>query len=239
MRKCLSAQITKNTDRQALEMINNHFNHKISMKKITKIALASTMFAASISAGSQALAKTEGSYLGIDLLSAKAQHQYANSGSASPYKKFDNSTTGFGLNYKYAFNFNNFFIAPSAFYEKLGTKAVDSDRDNVAINSRYGAKLDFGYDFTDEIALYATAGIASVNYKVDWKSTSEGVSGNKVAPIIGFGASYYPHKNVALSLEYNYQSLDIPTPNFNTPNLKINEAQTKISAVKFGVAYHF
>lgn len=208
------------------------------MKKI-KNALVSTLFVASVCAGSQALAKTEGNYVGIDLLRVKAQHQYANSGTDSPYAKFSDSATGFGINYKYAINFDGFFIAPGAFYEKLGTKAIDSDKDNISLNHRYGAKIDFGYDFADNFALYFSGGLASVNYKVDWKSSNESTSGNKVAPMVGVGAAYYPHKNLALTLEYNFQRVVLSTPNFDTVPLKINEAKTDIGTVKIGAAYHF
>ena len=206
------------------------------MKKNLQKILATTVAIASVSLASQAFAKTEGSYVGVDVLRVNSTHQYAQSGRiASNYPKFEDSAIGFGINYKYAINFNNFFIAPNAFYEKLGTKASDKDRDTVSINSRYGAKLDLGYDISDEFAIYLTGGVASVGYNVDWKSIDQKKSGDKVAGIFGVGANYYPHKNISLNVEYNFQSLDVATPSFGG----INQAKTDISTVKIGAAYHF
>jgi len=205
------------------------------MKKIKNV-LSLTLLATTICYGSQAFAKTQGSYIGIDLLQTKSSHEYSRNGTtASNYREFDDSSIGYGLNYKYAFNFNDFFFAPSLFIEKLGTEAADQDRDTISINERYGAKIDFGYDFTDQFALYLTAGLANASYKVDWKSIEKKKSGNELGFLGGIGAAYYPHKNIAITLEYNMQGLEISTPNSDG----INQADTRIRTIKIGAAYHF
>ena len=207
------------------------------MKKNLIVTTIATTF---VFMASQAIAKTEGSYVGVDLLSVNSSHQYAQSNViASNFDKFNNTATGFGLNYKYAFNANKIFFAPNAFYEKLGTKADSINKlgnTSLSVESRYGVKFDFGYDVSDNFALYVTGGLANVNYSVDWKiATGQKKSGGKIGGIIGLGANYYPHQNVAISLEYNFQKLDLATPD----NGGINQAKTEISAVKIGAAYHF
>ncbi len=210
------------------------------MKKNLQKILAATVALTSISLASQALAKTEGSYVGVNLSRVNSSHQYERSGvTASNFAKFDNSATGFGVNYKYAISLNNFFLAPGIFYEKLGTKADsigDEGDTSISVNSRYGAKLDFGYDIADNFAMYLTGGLANVSYKVDWADvTGQKKSGNKVGAILGIGANYYPHKNISLNLEYNFQTLDLATPD----NGGVNQAKTDISTIQIGAAYHF
>jgi hypothetical protein len=90
-----------------------------------KLLIISSLIA-SLTAAS-ANAKTEGSYLGIDLL--KTNTQVKGTGIGEDYgvgwfnTKAKDSSIGFGLNYKYAINMNNFFIAPGLFYESIGTEA--------------------------------------------------------------------------------------------------------------------
>lgn len=206
------------------------------MKKFTRIALTSIIFIASASVESQALAKTEGSYLGFNVLGTKSSHKYGKSGIASSaYPEFSDSALGFGLDYKYAFNFNNFFLAPNIFVEHLGTEAVDRDQDTVSINNRYGAKLDFGYDIADSVALYLSAGVANTSYDVDWKSINQKKSSRDAGFVAGLGILFHPSKDVSINLEYNTQKLIVSTPDFGG----INEAETRIDVAKVGVAYHF
>ncbi len=109
------------------------------MKKLIVIGAVLTALSA------PAFAKTEGAYVGADILYSKSSHKYKNSQNqvSSYYGTFDDSEIGYGANLKYAFNFNKIFIAPAIFADKIGTEAKDRDGDNVSINHRYGAKLDF------------------------------------------------------------------------------------------------
>ncbi len=207
------------------------------MKKLNKIAAASIIAASFFS--SSAFAKTEGSYLGLDVLSSRASHKYSdgNSLTSSYYGTFKDNAIGYGVNYKYAFNYGNFFVAPGLFVEKIGTKSIDRDHDPVTIDNRYGAKIDFGYDITENFAAYLTAGIANVSYKVDWKSINKKNSDTQVAGLAGAGLLFHPHKNVTLSVEYNFQSLDLDAPKASNGN--ITKVKTDINTAKIGVAYHF
>ena len=191
---------------------------------------------ASVISGSAAFAKTEGNIVGLNILRASASNQYQKSGSiAANYSKFDDSAIGFGASYKYAFNFNQIFVAPGVFFDKLGLKAKDQDGDTVSSSYRYGAKADLGYDVTEDFSAYLTAGVANTNYKVDWKTSEEKKSGTKLGYIAGVGVAYKVAKNLIVSLEYNMQS-----PTFKTPDHGgINEVKSKIKVAQIGVAYNF
>lgn len=196
------------------------------MKKIIAIAaIAATI------ATSSALAKTEGNYVGIDILKASSSHRYksdvGNSG------KFDDSSIGIGANYKHAFNFNQVFLAPGVFFDQLGTKAKDSDGDPTSVKYRYGAKVDLGYDVTNDFAVYFTNGFSNVSYKVDWRSVSEKKSGSELGYFYGAGLSYKIAKDVTAGLEYNTQSVDLKTPHTGT------KVASDIRVAKIGVSYNF
>jgi opacity protein-like surface antigen len=107
----------------------------------------------------------------------------------------------------------------------MGAEAKDQDGDTISINHRY--------DATKELAIYTGAGIAVVNYEVDWKSLSAKTTGNETALIYAAGASYKVSNNLALNLEYNLQNLDLSTPDL----AGITQAETRISTVKLGASY--
>lgn len=156
---------------------------KIKSQKYEKLIVATSIIATFTA--SSAFAKNEGNIVGVNLLRASNINQYQKSGSASAnYGKFKDSSTGLGVSYKYAFNFDNVFLAPGVFFDKLGLKAKDQDGDSVSSNYRYGTKLDVGYDITDSFAAYLSTGLANTNYKVDWTSTGEKKTGSKLDTLL-------------------------------------------------------
>jgi opacity protein-like surface antigen len=232
-------------------------NHNF-MKKI----LIATTLAASLASAS-ALAKTEGNYVGFDVLRANVK---VKSNSDDPFDQAFNSAwyshsktdsaTGFGVNYRYAFNMNNFFIAPGAFFEYIGADAkvnhsetgFNSYTQSVKINDRYGVKLDLGYDITDKFSAYVPVGVSSVGYEIK-TSDSDGAgdfvktrkSGNKFNYFYGFGISFVPAKNFLVSLEYNKLSqLKLSSVSSATlPNGGTIKANVNADIVKLGVSYNF
>ncbi len=185
---------------------------------------------------SSALAKTEGNLVGINLLRSSATNQYQRTNVASSnYSDFKDSAIGVGASYKYAVNFGQVFVAPGVFFDKLSLKAKDQDDDTVSSSYRYGAKVDVGYDITDNISAYVTGGLANVSYKVDWKSLDQKKSGSKTSFIGGIGVAYKLSKELTVGFEYNAQ-----TPTFKTPDAGgINEVKSKIRVAQIGVAYNF
>lgn len=226
-------------------------------KTLSLLAIASSLLLTS-----QANAKTEGNYLGIDILRSKAQVKSTstlaedNSGSSEPYynhKKKD-STYGFGLSYKYAFNFDKFFVAPGISYEILNNQiksghAVASDNyfsQSVKIKSSVSLRANLGYDINDQFAVYVPVGISQFYYDIK-TADSDGFntpvnskkSSSKSAAFIGFGFSYEPVKNWVMNLEYNkYQNLKLTSGDATIAGGQIS-AKTNVDLFKLGLAYRF
>ena len=188
-------------------------------------------------AGSSAFAKTEGNYLGIDFIRSNAESKYKNADGTvnASVGKFHEKANGFGLNYKYAFNFNNVFVAPGLFYDQIGNSAQDKNSEPVNVANRYGAKLDIGYDLTDKFAVYFTNGFTKVRYQVDWTAGNAG-SKSGTTPMNyfhGVGASFKLTHNILLNAEYNTQHLSFSTPSYGIT------ARTKLDVAKIGLSYKF
>lgn len=225
-------------------------------KTLSLIAIAGSLLATS------AYAKTEGNYLGIDVLRSTAKVKSTstladdNTDSAAPYYNHNkkDSAYGFGVNYKYAFNFNNFFVAPGVSYDVLnndvkagyqGFSSVPYSQ-NVKLKSSLTAQVNLGYDINDQFAAYIPVGVSSFSYEMNTSDTYVGgsklntkTSGNKTAGFIGFGFSYEPIKNWVMNLEYNkYQNLKITSGTATTAGGQIS-AKTNVDVVKLGLAYRF
>ncbi len=221
-----------------------------TMKKI--IVLTTVVTALSIPS---AFAKTEGSYLGINVLRAKSDVKSTSSSSTNADTYFNTKTkdsqTGFGINYKYAINMNNFFIAPGVFLEKIGSESKVNDTENgynqsVNIKSRYGVKFDAGYDITDKFSVYAPFGISMANYELKTQDYSGASSlttkttGRKAGFLYGLGFSFAATENILVNLEYNRSSYDLKSGgNVALIGNTTLKAKTNLDVVTLGVAYKF
>jgi opacity protein-like surface antigen len=220
------------------------------MKKLIVTASIIATFAAS-----PAFAKTEGSYLGVNVLRAKADVKTTSSSSTSTDTYFNtkskDSQTGFGVSYKYAINANDFFIAPGLFFDKIGaeTKVSDSTNyynQNTKITSRYGVKFDAGYDVTEKFAVYVPVGLSMVNYELktyDYLGSSSlttKTTGRKSALFYGLGLSFAATNNVLVNLEYNRSSFDLASGgNVALVGNTTLKAKTTLDVLTLGVAYKF
>jgi opacity protein-like surface antigen len=217
------------------------------MKKfIALAALLATL------ATSSALAKTEGNYVGIDVLRTSDKHKFKydenNNGILNTAKFNGTASSGIGINYKHAFNFNQIFLAPGVFFDKLGTNSQFYDA-KLKSNYRYGAKLDLGYDITDNFAVYFTNGLSNLNYSVSGntyefneKTYQDDVSGSfkksrsKLGYVYGAGLSYKIAQNLAVNFEYNAQSLTLKPKVGEGFDVKV---ASTIRVAKVGLLYNF
>ncbi len=224
-------------------------------KTLSLIVIAGSLLTTS------AHAKTEGNYFGFDVLrsSAKVKNTSTlasdNVGSSEPYYNHGkkDSTYGFGLNYKHAFNFNNFFVAPGISYEFLnndlksgyGRSSDNFFAQSVKLKSSVSLRTNFGYDISDQFAVYIPVGISQFYYDI---KTTDVVGGNSIntkksnsksAAFIGFGFSYELVKNLVMNLEYNkYQNLKLTSEVATLEGGQIS-AKTNVDVVKIGLAYRF
>ncbi len=200
------------------------------MKKIIAIAALTAALASS-----SAFAKTEGNYVGIDFLKTSVTNRYQSSGGkAADYEKFDNTSNGVGINYKHALNFNDVFIAPGVFFDRLGSEATDADGGTLSTQSRYGAKLDVGYDVNENFSAYVTNGLAHVKYNINLPNNSTS-TGAEISYFYGAGLSTKITKDLSLNVEYNTQTLSIATPVIDGAD----HIKSKINVAKLGLSYNF
>jgi opacity protein-like surface antigen len=224
-------------------------------KTLSSIIIVISLFS------SQAYAKTEGNYLGINIsknalkiksTSSVAQDNFEGINSFYNYNN-KNSKYGFGLNYKHAFNFNNFFVAPEIAFDLLNNEINSSyirEYNNyfsqkIKLKNAITLKANFGYDFSDQFAFYIPFGISKIGYDIETtdviginnKGTKK--SGYKSSAFIGFGFSYQPIKNWVVNLEYNkYQNFKITSQNATFNNGQII-AKINLDLMKLGISYRF
>lgn len=216
------------------------------MKKI--ITIASLL---SVLAGASAFAKTEGSYLGLDLhrsaLRSKEMNKTFPTTGTPQYQ--ETSKTGVGISYKYAINFDNkFFIAPGVFWERLNNKNLKNDDEQagygasyISANNRYGARADFGYDITDSLAAYVTAGVANVGYTTYVQDAHANTAGpNKnikthTGMMYGVGMMSKINDQLSLGVEYNTQRFAVK----NHDQGSDIRTKSTLDLYKVTLAYHF
>lgn len=215
---------------------------------------------------------SDGHYFQIDVVNIKSKQELLISKELFEEDvKFENNTLedsdlSYGLSYKYAFSmkdtlidpYERIFIAPGFFYEDIELKTKDPDwEDNLVIKSRYGIKLDAGWDFDYGISAYLTNGISAIKYKATWVGLIDSlvhtydpsyetekylVSGTSFAYFYGLGLIYSPIERISFILEYSQQENNIkaaPEGGYAKTGVIFGEVPTMNKITKFGIAYHF
>lgn len=172
------------------------------MKKVLSIAI--TILSLSLNSS---FAKTQGNYAQVNIL-------HTQSTSTDFYnKEHSDGDLGIGIEYKYALNFDNFFIAPALFYNHNNVELKYSDRDgdpSVFKLYSYGLKSDFGYDINDKISIFSTFGYSEVRSYVKTTffsnptTTIDAFSSTDEALIFGGGIKYSLNDKVDLQASYEY-----------------------------------
>lgn len=164
----------------------------------------------------------DGVYVGADLVTSNAKYNYfARSGSHNPRQsKIDGTSVGAGLTVGYKKSFNQVFVAPELFYDYLNSSTRDYyqsaapyKQDTLELRSRYGAKLNLGYDFTDKFSAYATYGLSAVDHVDNFptaRSTPRSQGKWKTSAIYGFGVMFHLSDSWALKAEFNTQRFNVP-----------------------------
>jgi len=153
-------------------------------------------------------AKTSGAYYGIHLIRYNNEAgNYTDStglsvNNVSANGISDEEQISLGLSYKVAFNLFGFYVAPGAFYDFADVSEYDSSGQEWELNTRFGLRVDGGYDLTDNLSGYVFTGYASNNLTVTNSRGSS--SANEVDPFYGVGAKYSILDNIDLSFEYEF-----------------------------------
>lgn len=207
---------------------------------------------------------TQGNYIGLDAIANVLSFhevfsdEYLNRSNYAIKPDSTGAGNGFGLNYKYAFNHNNFFIAPGFFYEKLSTSARVSSASHptpevqkvrrLSISDRYGVTADVGYDVNDVFAPYFVLGYAMVNYRslggvgyFDSELQSAIKKSRDGSFLYGSGLKIKYNQELSFNIEFNIQKFvakqnQIPDPDFSTFHSRYD---AKIKSLKLGISYNF
>jgi opacity protein-like surface antigen len=183
-------------------------------------------------------AKTEGNYLGLDLIRTELRFDSANhDGGINIWDIDNNYKTSLGINYKYSFNFNNFFIAPGIFYDYSNVKIYDSYRssgDKWELNHRYGFGADIGYDINDNLGVFINLSLVRNMYKVDWHGSSGLINKDHDDSLsFGIGAKYSISKNLDVRASYERSSVVMKEPDAG------NSTEFDVNIFRLGLAYKF
>ena len=102
----------------------------------------------------------DGVYVGADLLKVHARYKLAELEFSDSLvdKKNGGNSVGVGVSLGYKKSLNDFFLAPELFYDYLNSSTKDYwhnsalfDQDSLELRSRYGARLNIGYNFYQAI----------------------------------------------------------------------------------------
>jgi len=199
---------------------------------------------------SNAFAKTEGNYFGVEAVRSdvkfKSNGEYDYNGNLSGGSTINyqgtvlkDIATGWGLSYKHAFNFgNNAFIAPGIFFEENNIKYATGRNLQLKIRNRRGINVDFGYDITDNSALYLSAGWGQISYSSEINNNLVyGALESKLSKLsngafYGIGLAHNISKNLAANIEFNTQKAKIEAQYGNS-------FKTSVRTLKVGLAYRF
>lgn len=183
------------------------------MKKISIIsAVLCALFA------SQANAKNN-FYVGADILLTNAKHKFVNiarESSSNDNTKIDSDSVGVGINAGYKYDIGKAFIAPEIFYDYINNSAKDFvhiaqpqfKEDTMEIDSRYGLKLNVGYNLFSKMNVFATVGAANVYYHNRWVSSGRSSGKSELTALYGLGLSYNINDTWSLRASYDRQKID-------------------------------
>lgn len=189
-----------------------------------------------------AFAKTEGNYLGLNLINTQTHTKAVASGVGTT--EHSHNATSFGFDYKYAFNFNRYFIAPGIFYDFNNTNDDFGMQNGVRfsnnIQNSYGAKADFGYDGNDGLSPFLTLG-----YSITRQTTSSyGNIGFSKSPqnneglLYGIGLRYNINNSLSLVAAYEITQFNLNS-NFDAVIDGTDKISSDYKVMKLGIAYHF
>ena len=186
---------------------------------------------------SQALAKTEGSSVGLSVFKAEQTTR----SSLNVTNSFKDNNIGFGLNYKYAIPVAyDFYVAPGVSYDRIGTKAhntvTTTGSDRVDVNNRYSVRADVGYDVNDTLAVYGVIGYSALGAEVSnyrGSLTEKNNTHRNFAALYGLGAKTAISKDFDLTFELTTQRANLQTAS------SAEKSKTQLNTYGVGLAYNF
>ncbi len=136
------------------------------------------------------------------------------------------SNSGFGFSVGHIAYHRKFFAAPEIFFDYFNSSTKDFfapevgrgtgipgvyNQDEMAVNYRYGAKLNLGYNLLiPHFDVFGTVGFGVVDYDMRWKGDTAPKlthGSTDTTPIYGFGMAYEVNRNLILKASYDIQEI--------------------------------
>ncbi len=214
---------------------------------------------------SESRGKTRGHYFGLSANANQLTFHEEHTQLPSPDSQENRPSSsgagfGAGLEYKYAVNFNDFFIAPGLLVErynnsvkgseKIGDHGNNGEKTRIDARYRYGITGNFGYDFDQYFSPYLMGGYAVTGFRTEnGLSTSvtyyESILGNAKSgsAVLGAGFNFRINDQVSLNFEANTQRFKVKTNTsvpLNTSGIDYKAHFVgRFNVIKLGVMYNF
>lgn len=224
--------------------------HHPSFKLTPKLALAASALLAGVAAAPTAMAG-DGLYVSGSIGGTQLGHSIRrNTGaqdvpSISTLTEETDLTLRFGLGYKQHVT-DRVFLAAEAFYawENGSTSSVNgvlvSDLD---LESSFGGDVRFGYDITDDFALYGLAGVTWLKFDNDTSYTFappvNTLSQTEAGFTYGLGAEVSVTDRISLIGEYRITNDVSFTPNADRVGDIVNDNDIDRNSLRLGLNFSF
>lgn len=215
-------------------VFNINFTKKI-MKKYFILSLLCASLTTSI-----ANAK-EGVYVGANAILSQATYKFSNPTASAPQGRVAGKDVGVGAYVGYKKSFNQVFLAPEIFYDYLNSSSQNyyrtsgtSKQDTLEIRSRYGAKANLGYDFSECFSAYLTYGLAILDQVNNYPSVKVSNGKNKTAAIYGLGGQLKINDQWSARAEFNSQRFNVP---FSV--VAGSDSKVRLNTLNIGAVYNF
>jgi opacity protein-like surface antigen len=200
----------------------------ILIKKIMKKLFITTTIIGSL-LSSIALAENKHS-LGLEFSEISVEQEYGDATYLGSDKKILPT-----IRYGYKFQFDKFFVKPSASYAIGSIEIKDTDDNNTNDKSTISQLItiegDLGYDINNKLSVFGTLGLASSKYERDQSGNTDSATNTGV--LFGFGVEY--DISDSFSINTKYQNTTIVTPVTNSSD----DYKNDIDMIKVGASYNF
>lgn len=150
-----------------------------------------------------------------------------------------------GLGYKYHVT-DRAFVAVEAFYswENGSTRSLNGVlASELDLDATFGGDARFGYDVTENFAVYGLAGVTWVDFDNDTGYTfappTQFLSDTQAGFTYGFGAELALSERISLIGEYRITNDISFTPNADRVGELVNANSIDLSSMRFGVNFSF
>ncbi len=190
-------------------------------------------------------AHATGFFIGADMLHSDARHKARNS-SGTAFAPKDHSISedrdfNFGANLGYRVDFLNLLASAEIFYDNLNSSSSNfelngssaSAGDKIAIDNRYGGKINFGAAILPKITPFLTYGLTNNRYSSNIAAGNNSLSKSEMTPLYGVGILFDLPFGVSVKAAYDYQNFNM---RYAGDSAKI---RTHLGVARLGVIYNF